>query len=172
MRLYRKIIPKIAREIIKTLHSKGQIEVEDGKMDEAELDLAAALVEYMNEEERIVADARETLQRRGLPPERFSQIKKSLADARNFKIGDEGLDELLRQLLEILFSSPNIAEVYAEDHEIRKFMRTVFDKHTSIDEDIDREARARLKNIKEGTQEWEIEYPRAVAQIRRQKGIV
>ena len=29
MRLYRKIIPKIAREVVRTLHSKGDVEVED-----------------------------------------------------------------------------------------------------------------------------------------------
>lgn len=48
MRLYRRIIPKIAREIVRTMHSKQQVEVEDGRMDEAELDLAAVMVEYMS----------------------------------------------------------------------------------------------------------------------------
>lgn len=172
MRLYRKIIPKIAREVVRTLHSKQDIEVEDGRMDEAELDLAAVMVEYMNEEERIVTEAKETIARRGLSHDRFSQVKKSLSEARGFKIGDEGLDYVLNQMLEALFASRNIAEIYAEDNELRRFMREVVDKYTAVDEDLDREARNRLKNVREGTSEWEIEYPRMVAQLKRQKGLI
>lgn len=172
MRLYRKIIPKIAREVIRTLHSKGDIEVEDGRMEEAELDLAAVMVEYMNEEERIVTEAKETMARRGLSQDRFAQVKKSLAEARGFKIGEDGLDYVLNQMLEALFASRNIAEVYASDNELRKFMKDVIDKYTAVDEDLDREARNRLKNLREGTPEWEIEYPRVVAHLKRQKGLI
>jgi hypothetical protein len=109
MRLYRKIIPKIAREIIRTLHSRQQVEVEDGRMDEAELDLAAVMVEYMNEEERIVNEAKDTVARRGFSQDRFSQVKKSLAEARGFKIGDDGIEHVIHQMLEALFASKNIA---------------------------------------------------------------
>ena len=52
MRLYRKAIPKIAREIIRSSNAQEHIELEDNKMEEAELDLAAILVTYMNEEEK------------------------------------------------------------------------------------------------------------------------
>ena len=172
MRLYRKIIPKIAREVIRTLHSKGEVEVEDGKMDESELDLAAVMVEYMNEEERIITEAKETMARRGLSQERFSQVKKSLAEARGFKIGDDGVEFVLDQMLEALFSSKNIAEVYSDDKELRIFMRGVFEKYTGVDEELDKEARNRLKNLREGTPEWEIEYPRVIAHLKRQKGLV
>jgi hypothetical protein len=172
MRLYRKVIPKIAREIVRTLNAKKEVEVEDGKMDEAELDLAAILVEYMNEEERIVNEAKETMARRGLSYDRFAQVKKSLAEARGFKMGEDALDYLLGQLLEALFNSKNIAEIYAEDNEMRRFMREVIDKYTAVDEELDREARNRLKNVREGTPEWEIEYPRVVAHLKRQKGLI
>ncbi len=172
MRLYRKIIPKIAREIVRTLHSRQEVEVEDGRMDEAELDLAAVMVEYMNEEERIVTESKETMARRGLSQDRFAQVKKSLAEARGFKQGEDGLDYVISQLLEALFSSRNIAEVYAEDNDLRKFMREVIEKYTGVDEDLDREARGRLKNLREGTPEWDIEYPRMVAQLKRQKGVI
>lgn len=172
MRLYRKIIPKIAREVVRTLHSKNEVEVEDGRMDEAELDLAAVMVEYMNEEERIVTEAKETMARRGLSHDRFAQVKKSLAEARGFKLGDDGMDFILNQMLEALFASRNIAEVYAADQDLRKFMKEVIDKYTAVDEDLDREARNRLKNLREGTPEWEIEYPRVVAHLKRQKGLI
>jgi uncharacterized protein len=172
MRLYRKIIPKIAREIVRTAHSRQQIEVEDGRMDEAELDLAAVMVEYMNDEERIVNEAKDTMARRGFSQDRFVQVKKSLAEARGFKVGEDGLAHVIDQMLEALFVSRNVAEVYAEDQDLRKFMREVMDKFTGVTEELDREARGRLKNVREGSSEWEIEYPRMVAHLKRQKGLI
>ena len=171
MRLYRKIIQKIAREIVRTLHAKNEVEVEDGRMDEAELDLAAVMVEYMNEEERIINETKETMARRGFSQERFTQVKKSLAEARGFKLGDDGIEFVLDQMNEALFNSKNIAEIFADDKELRLFMKSVFEKYTGVDEELDKEARNRLKNLREGTPEWEIEYPRVVAALKRQKGL-
>jgi len=76
MRLYRKILPKIARDVVRTLNAKQLIEVEEGRTDEAELDIAAVMVEYLNEEDRISKEARDALNRRGLGFERFTQVKK------------------------------------------------------------------------------------------------
>jgi len=171
MRLYRKVIPKIARDIIRTLSSQNQIELEEGKAEEAELDLAAVMVEYLNTEEQLNRDAHDTLGRRGLGAERFSQIKKSIADVRNIKIGEEGYDYILQQMIEVLFNSSNIAEIFAEDNEIRKVLKDVIARYLSISEEVDKEARARLKNVREGSAEWDIEYPRMVAQIKKNKGL-
>ena len=129
------------------------------------------MVEYMNEEERIITEAKETMARRGFSQDRFTQVKKSLAEARGFKLGEDGVEFVLAQLLEALFSSKNIAEVFADDKALRLFMRGVFEKYTGVDEELDREARSRLKNLREGTPEWDIEYPRVVAQLKRQKGL-
>ncbi|MCP4501948.1 MAG: DUF507 family protein [Deltaproteobacteria bacterium] len=172
MRLYRKIIPKIAREVIRTLHSRQEIEIEDGRMDEAELDLAAVMVEYMNQDERIVTEARETMARRGFSNDRFAQVKKSLSEARGFKMGEEGREYVVGQLLDGLFNSKHVAEIYSEDNDLRKFITEVLNKYTSVDEELDREARNRMKNLREGTPEWDIEYPRTVAALKRQKGII
>jgi len=172
MRLYRKIIPKIAREVVRTLHSRQEIEVEDGRMDEAELDLAAVMVEYMNQDERIVQESKDTMARRGLSHDRFAQVKKSLSEARGFKFGDEGKEYVIEQMLEALFNSKNIAEIYGEDNDLRTFMTEVLNKFTLVDEELDREARNRLKNVREGTPEWDIEYPRTVATLKRQKGLI
>jgi hypothetical protein len=75
-------------------------------------------------------------------------------------------------MLEALFNSKNVAEVYADDKTLRLFFKTVFEKYTGVDEELDKEARSRLKNLREGTSEWEIEYPRVVAALKRQKGLV
>ena len=43
----------------------------------------------------------------------------------------------------------------------------VDDHHLDVDDEIDREARARLKHLQEGTSAFDIEYNKTVDQIRR-----
>ena len=172
MRLYRKIIPKIAKDVIRTLSCKELIEIENNQIEEAELDIAAIMVEYQNAEDRVSVEAKEVLSRRGMGFERYAQVKKSVADVRGLKIGADGIDYILEQILEGLFASKNIEEIFAEDHEIKKIAREIMDKYMSVSEDLDYTVRRRLKNIREGTPEWEIEYSRMVSQLRRQKGLI
>lgn len=171
MALYRKVIPKIARDVIRTLVSGEAIEVEESRLSEAELDLAAVIVGHLDEEEEISREAADTIARLGLPKERFSQMKQKLAERKGIKIGDDGNDFLLNQLVEALFASKNIEEVFAEDNELRKIIRDCMNKAVQVSDDIAAEAKSRLKNIREGTPEWDIEYPRMIAQIKRQKGL-
>lgn len=171
MRLYRRIIPKIAREIIRSLNASGDIEVNEGKLDEAELDLAAVAVEYCNQEDRLAQDARDAIHRRGLNPERFGQVKKGLADAKGLKTGDDGVEALIEQMIEALFSSKNVEEIYAEDNDIRKFISEVLKKYLDIDASLDRDVRGRLRNLREGTPDWDIEYARLATQMKKQRGI-
>ena len=171
MRLYRKIIPKMSKEIISTLKNEGDVEIDDQKLEEAELDVAAILVEYCNAEDRLNQETKDTLTRRGLSAERFGQVKKGLAEARSHKTGEEGAEFVINQMLETLMHSRNIEEVFAEDHEMRKKITDTMRKYLGIDEEIDREARSRLKNLREGTGEWDIEYERIVGQLKRAKGL-
>ena len=172
MHLYRKLIPKIARETVRSLNSGGHILVDDGNLDEAELDLAGVMVEYCNQEDRINNEAKEAIARRGLPQERFSQVKKGLSDARGFKLGEDGIEYVINQMIEALFNSKNVTEVFAEDTTLRKMIHELFIKHLTVDVDLDRQARDRLKNLREGTQEWDIEYERTVTQLKKQKGLL
>jgi hypothetical protein len=171
MALYRKVIPKIARDVIRTLVANEAIEVEESRLSEAELDLAAVIVAYLDEEEEISREASDTVARLGLPKERFNQMKQKLAERKGFKIGDDGHDFLLGQLVEALFASKNIEEVFAEDNELRRIIRECMNKVMQVSEEIAQEAKSRLKNVREGTPEWDIEYPRMIAQIKRQKGL-
>ena len=171
MALIRKIIPKIARDIIKSLNSKESIEVEDNKIGEAELDLAAVMVAHLDSEEEIVREAADTLARLGMSRDRFSQLKVRFAERRGVKLGEEGIEFLLGQLLEALFASKNIEEIYASDAELRQDIKGCMDKFLKVSDEVNKEARTRLKNIKEGTPEWDIEFPRMVAQVKRQKGL-
>jgi len=172
MKLYPKIIPSIARDTIATLMAEGDIEVETMRVADAEMDMAAILKEYLAAEERVNQATREALERRGYDHSKFNQVKREMADVRGFKMGDEGIDYIINQMIEFLLISRNVEEVFAEDHQIRKKIYQVFKKHLDVDEDIDREARARLKHLSEGTQAWDVEYQKTVEQIRRNKGLI
>ncbi|MEK7706168.1 MAG: DUF507 family protein [Myxococcota bacterium] len=171
MKIYRKVIPKIAKDIIRSLLANKAIEVEDGRRDEAELDVAAVMVEYMNELDRLTHDAHEAIQRHALPSETLGRVKRSLADSRKIIVGDGAEDYVVDRIIGGLFDSKNIEEVFAEDHEIRKMVRDAMAKYVGVDEELDREVRGRLKNLREGTAEWEVEYGRLIEQMRHTKSL-
>lgn len=172
MKLYSKAIPAIARDIIATLMADGDIEVETLRIADAEQDMAAVMKEYLGSEERVNQATREALERRGYDHSRFHQVKREMADVRGFKMGDEGIDYIINQMLEFLLISRNVEEVYAEDPTMRKKVYASFKRHLEVDDEIDREARGRVKHLAEGTQAFEIEYQKAVEAIRRNRGLV
>jgi hypothetical protein len=172
MRLYPKLVPIIAREIIQRLIQDNDLEVEAIRMADAELDMAAIMREYLANEERVNQATREALERRGYDFSKFNQVKREMADVRGFKLGEDGVEFLINQMLEFLLISRNIEEVFAEDHQMRPKLLQVMKKHLDIDEDIDREARSRLKHLQEGTTAFEIEYHKVLEQIRRARGLI
>jgi hypothetical protein len=172
MRLYPKVIPAIAREIVQTLANEGDIEVEPLRIADAEMDMAAIMKEYLANEERVNQATREALERRGYDHSKFPQVKREMADVRGFKMGDEGIEYVIGQMLEFLLISRNIEEVFSEDHTMRKKIFNTMKKHLDVDEEVDREARARIKHVQEGSAAWDIEYQKTVEMIRRAKGLI
>lgn len=172
MRLYPKVIPAIAREVIQTLTKENDIEVEPLRIADAEMDMAAVMREYLAAEERVNQATKEALERRGYDHSKFQQVKREMADVRGFKMGDEGIEYVIGQMIEFLLISRNVEEVYAEDPVLRKKIVTIFRKHLDVEAELDREARARMKNIPEGTAEWEIEYSRNLEMIKRVRGLI
>ena len=126
MRLYPKVIPTIAREVIQTLMQDGDVEIETLRIADAEMDMAAIMKEYLAAEERVNAATREALDRRGYDHSRFNQVKREMADVRGFKMGDEGIEYVIGQMIEFLLISRNVEEVYAEDNALRKKVFGIF----------------------------------------------
>ena len=172
MRLYPKVIPVISRETIQQLMQDGDIEVEPMRIADAEMDLSAIMREYLTNEERVNQATREALERRGYDYSKFNQVKREMADVRGFKMGDEGIEYVINQMIEFLLISRNVEEVFAADNVIRQKVFAVMKKHLDVDEEIDREARARLKHLQEGTSAFDIEYNKTVEQIRRARGLI
>lgn len=172
MRLYPKVIPIISRECIQKLMQDGDIEVEPMRVADAEMDLSAIMREYLANEERVNQATREALERRGYDHGKFNQVKREMADVRGFKMGDEGIEYVINQMIEFLLISRNVEEVFAEDNILRQKFFAVMKRHLDVDDEIDREARSRLKHLQEGTSAFDIEYNKTVEQIRRARGLI
>lgn len=172
MRLYPKVIPIISREVIQQLMADGDVEVETLRIADAEMDLSAIMREYLANEERVNQATREALERRGYDHSKFNQVKREMADVRGFKLGDEGIEYVINQMIEFLMISRNVEEVFAPDNVIRSKIFALMKKHLDVDDEIDKEARARLKHLQEGTSAFDIEYNKTIEQIRRARGLI
>ncbi len=172
MKFYPKVITAIAREIIQTLTSDKDIEVDTIRIADAETDMVAIMREYVAMEERVNAATREAMKRRGYDYSRFQQVKREMADVRGFKMGDDGVDYVINQMLEFLLISRNVEEVYSDDAKMRRKIHLIMKKHMAVDEELDRETRSRLKHLQEGTRDWDIEYQKTFDLLRRTRGLL
>jgi uncharacterized protein len=169
MKLYAGKIPVIGTELVRSLIADGDIAVIDRA--EAELDVQAVLKEYLRLDREITEKAKDLLQKRNLPYEQFGKVKRTLAQEKGFGLGDEALDWMTTQMIESFMQSPHIEEVFAEDTILRRKMTDVLKKHMMVEEELDAEVRRRIKNLEEGTSTWEVEYQRALEQIKRNRGL-
>jgi hypothetical protein len=165
MRLYSGRVVTIASELIRKLKESGDIEVNDPK--EAQLDIEAVLKEYLRLDRELTEKAKDLMEKRRLPYEQFVKIKRALAEERGFATGDEAVMYIANQTLEAFMHSKFIDEVYADDVDLRKKIAEILRKHMTVDADIDAEVRRRIKNLQEGTASWEIEYSKVMEQLKR-----
>ena len=169
MWLHRAKIPQVAGDMVRALVDGGDIETESPK--EVQADLEAVLNQYIADDQDIHERARDLVASRGLPQSEHSRMKKLVAEQKHVKIGEEAIDYLLDQLVEILMHSANVDEVYAQDHVLRLRMREPLRKQYAAEESLEQEVRGRLKHVQEGTQVWEVEYRRMMEDIKRRKGL-
>lgn len=169
MRLHAAKVPQIAAEMLDGLLQGSDIETENPA--EVKADIEAVLNQYIRDEQEISDRAKELIAARGLPPSELHRIKKLAADERKIKIGEDAIDYLLDQLVEMLMHSANVDEVFSEDYVLRRKMREPLRKQLHEEEHLQQEVRDQLKHVKEGTALWEVEYRRMMEDIRRRKGL-
>jgi hypothetical protein len=169
MRLFSGKIPVISAEIARTLVEDGDIEAEN--VGEVEEDVAAILKEYLRTDRELVERTKDILEIRGLPYSQFSRVKKTVADERGFGTGEDGLDYIMQQIINIFMHSIHVEEIYSEDHELRRKMKPILRKHMSVDDEVEEEVRRKIKNMEEGSRAWDVEYQRVKEQILRKRGL-
>lgn len=167
MRLFRGKIEVIAEDVVKSLHASNDIEVENEA--EAKLDIEAVLKEYLRLDREIVEEAKNRMEARGLGYSNLGRVKSQVMKERGAAGQEEILPYLLDQILNILFHSANISEIFADDAELRRKVTPILRKHMDVENDLDREVRSKIKNLEEGTSDFEIEYTRVMEQIKQKR---
>jgi uncharacterized protein len=169
MRLFSGKIPTISEEIVRLLTAEGDIESEAPS--EVILDIESVLKEYLRQDRTLSDEAKNRLEARGLPYAQLGKLKSQVAKEKGAPPVDEVLPYLLEQILNILFHSKNVDEIFAEDAELRKKIAPVLKKHMDIGGELDGEVRSKIKNLEEGTATFEIEYARIMDEMKRKKGL-
>lgn len=172
MRLYAAKVSTIAQEVVRGLLASKHIEIEEPSAQrEVVADIESVLRSYL-ETERVVDDkTRELLQRTNRGTTEFSKVRQQIAEHHGIKVGDEMLDYLLDQVVEMLMHSNHVEEVFAEDVVLRRSMAPAFKKHLQADSDVDSEVRQQIRHVKEGSAQWDIEYARALEGVKRRRGL-
>lgn len=170
MRLFSGKISTISEEIVRTLSAEGDIECEHPA--EVVLDIESVLKEYLRYERSISDEAKNRLETRGLPYAQLGKLRSQVAKEKGAPQADDVLPYLLDQILNILFHSRNVDEIFAEDTDLRKKLTVILRKHMEVGGELDEEVRSKIKNLEEGTASFEIEYQRIMGDIKRKKGLV
>jgi uncharacterized protein len=169
VKLYSARIPAVAKALVEALTAEGDIELGDAS--EAELDVQAVLKEYVRLDREVTEKAKDLLETKKLSHSQFGKIKRSVAEEKGFGLGEEAMSWIANQLLETFMHSVHVEEVFTDDAGLRRKMREVLKKHMAVDDALDEEVRQRIKNLEEGTSTWEIEYAKAMEQIKRKHGL-
>lgn len=171
MRIYSGQVRLISRDVIDDLKTSGHIDIEDEYYDEAVTDVEAVLREYIRTDREIHEEAREIARARGGGNQTIHRIKRKLARQRRFSYGDEAQEWIVEQMIEILLYSGNIEEVYADDRDLRRAINKVLKRYTNVDDELEKEARSKLKNLEEGSAAWDVEYEKLMGNLKKQKGL-
>ena len=100
------------------------------------------------------------------------RIKRRMAREKGFKLGDDGIEYIVLQVIETFEHSAHVDEIYGTDRELRREISQVIKKYTQDrSEELDREVRGKIKNLQEGSSAFDVEYERVLAEIRRRKGL-
>src|SRR6185436_18672205 len=137
----------ISSEVVKVLTAAGDIETESPQ--EVVKDVEAVLRSYLSTEKDVNERTKELLERTNRPMTEYGRVRSQIADSKGIKVGDEMLDYLLDQVVEIFHHSANVDEIFAEDVELRRKMAQVFKKHLAQDSELDAEVRAQLRHLSE-----------------------
>jgi len=171
VRIYRSQVPRLAEEIVETLIKEEDIEVRPESAPEAVQDIRAIMDEHLRQESKIVQKVRDIMHERQITYDQFGRVKSQVCEEYGHLSGDDGIRWIIGQILENFMITHHVEEVFSDDFTMRKKMMNIFKRQLIDEADLDREARSRIKNVREGTPEWELEYKKALEEIRRKKGL-
>jgi uncharacterized protein len=169
MRLYGAKVSPLANDVVRTLVTSKDIETDAQR--EVVADVESVLKSYLDTERVVDEKTRELLQRTGRGTGEFARVRQQVAEHHGIKVGDDALDYLLDQVVEMLMHSSHVEEVFSEDIELRRKMAPIFRRHMAADAELEAEVRAQLRHVREGTAQWDIEHARVLEAVKRKRGL-
>lgn len=168
MRLYKGQVAAVAQEIAKELTDSGDLEVEPANVSEVQMDIESVLKEYIRLDRELSTEARDIQSAEGGS---FGRIRSRLARRKNVDIVDDPIGYIIDQLIDIFFHSHFVNEVFAGDRDMRKKMKPILEKYMTVQEELDEEVRDKIKNLEEGSRDWEVEYEKVMKRLKRTKNL-
>jgi hypothetical protein len=172
MKLYRAKVAAIAKGVLDRLVTEGDIEIKADKRDEAEKDLSAIMDEYLRRENELREQIRDEMSSMNIPYSEYGRTRKRLAEAVGHPLGDDVERFLCRQFIENLLISPSIDEVFSEDRALYKKVMEVLKANDVDENEIREEAVGRIKNVQEGTVDYEIALQEQMKQVKKRRGLI
>ncbi|MEQ1565017.1 MAG: DUF507 family protein [Myxococcota bacterium] len=172
MKLYRAKIPVIAKAVLDRLVTEGDIEIAPDNREEAEKDLAAIMDEYLRRDRELRDRIKDFMADRNIPYSDFSRTRKGLADEEGHPLGDDVDRFLARQFIENMLISPNVEEVFGEDRLMLQKVKDVLKANDVDEEEIRQEALGRMKNVNEGTVDFELQLQEQMKQVKKRRGLL
>lgn len=169
MRLYASKIPAVVDSVIRILVDSGDLETSN--REEFQNDVESVLREYLRTNREVTERSKDILEQRGLPYSELHRIRRQMAEQLDFGIGDEAINWIASQMLELFMRSQFVDEIYADDQTLRRKLKELLRSHMQNDEDLDLEVQKRLKHLKVGTDAFEIEYQKQLELIKRKHGL-
>jgi len=169
MRLFSGRVSPIAVEVVRVLTAAKDIETERSR--EVVADVESVLKSYLQTEKEVNERTKDLLDRTGRPMTEYSRVRQQVAESKGIKVGDDALDYLLDQVVQIFHHSANVEEIFCEDVELRRKMAPVFKRHMNEDDELDGEVRGQIRNLAEGSRAWDVEYARVMSEVKRRRGL-
>lgn len=166
MRLLKERIPSVAKAIADALITKELIEVLPENRGEVELDIESVLKEYRRRDHEITEKARDLVATRGLDYSQTFKLKSRIAQEHGFGLNEDAVAYIADQAVELLLQSNNVDEIFGEDNDLRACIAPILKKELYVDSDLDKQVKARIRNLQEGTTDYEVEYRKTMEQIR------
>lgn len=172
MKLYRAKVPVIAKAILDRLVGDGDVEIAAERREEAEKDLVAIMEDYLRRDNELREQIRDRMANENIPYSDYGRTRKRLAEEIGHPMGDDVDRFLCRQFIENMMISPNVEEVFEEDRVIYKKVMEVLKSNDVDENEIREEAMTKIKNVHEGTVEYEIALQDAVKAVKKRRGLI